>query len=74
MSYLLVRSSCELAGVEWDDGVAGSSSVWTSTECVRPSEAPPPSAHAAVESVEMHEAAISSTPEWRVRTQPIERG
>jgi hypothetical protein len=28
-------SSCKLAGVEWDDGVAGSSSVWTSTECVR---------------------------------------
>ena len=40
------RSSCKLAGVGWGDGVAGSSSVWTSTECVRPSEAPPPSEHA----------------------------
>jgi hypothetical protein len=29
------RSSCKLAGVEWDDSVAGSSSVWISTECVR---------------------------------------
>ena len=34
---------------------------WTSTECVPPSEAPPPSVHAAVATLEMHDAAISST-------------
>jgi hypothetical protein len=58
----LAAPGSKLAGVEWDDGVAGSSSVWTSTECVRPSEAPPPSAHVAAATLEMHEAAISSNP------------
>jgi hypothetical protein len=54
MSQLLVRASCKLAGVEWDDGVAGSSARFgPSTECVRPSEPPPPSAQLTVATLEM---------------------
>jgi hypothetical protein len=59
------RASCQLAGVEWDDGVAGSSSVWTSTECARAPD-PPRRLHLQrtlqLQLSQCHDAATSSTP------------
>jgi hypothetical protein len=66
---VIIRDSAVQLGLtqsEWGDGVAGSSSVWTSTECVRPSEAPPPSAHAAVAALTLGRS-IGRCVVWQLR-------